>query len=301
MNTILKIAVCVFIFTGWSVAATDGGDLESRIVVIDNLNVHYVESGTGQAVVLIHGDPGGVEDFELGAIDQISKNYRVIAIDRPGHGGSDRPEHMDASVVYQATLLHATLASLGITRPVIVGHSWGGSLALAYAIKYPGELAGMVLLAPSAYPDSGNFLVRMAVRVPFFGDLAFWASKSVFSRGLLKRDLARAFYPQPVPEKYFKAVFTSWLRRKQLKAFFADEDSLNDSLKEMKTQYAQIKTRTVIVIGDQDMIVSKKDNAYKLQKTIRGSRLIELKNAGHEIPQTHPESIVAALKLIPIS
>ena len=69
----------------------------------------------------------------------------------------------------------------------------------------------------------------------------------------------------------------------------------------MKTQYAQIKTRTVIVIGDQDMIVSKKDNAYKLQKTIRGSRLIELKNAGHEIPQTHPESIVAALKLIPIS
>ncbi len=298
MPTLLVIAICIFVLTGWCIAAPDGDPPESHIVVVNNLSVHYVESGTGQPVVLIHGDPGGVEDFELGAIEQLSKNYHVIAVDRPGHGGSDRPTDQDASVEYQATLLHSTLATLRITRPVLVGHSWGGSMALAYSLKFPEDVAGMVLIAPAAYPDAGNFLVRMAVRVPFFGDLAFWASKSFFSRGLLKRDLARAFYPQPVPEKYFKAVYTSWLRRKQLKAFFADEDSLNDSLQEMKTRYAQIRTRTVIVIGDQDKIVSKKDNAYKLQKTIRGSLLIELKNTGHEIPQTRPESIVAAVKLI---
>lgn len=301
MKTLIIIAAIIFVSAFPCLAASDGEALESRFITVENLSVHYVESGTGQPVVLIHGDPGGVEDFELGTIDQLSKNYHVIAIDRPGHGGSERPPNLDASVGYQASLLHATLASLGISRPILVGHSWGGSMALAYALKYPDDLAGMVLVAPAAYPDAGNVFVRMAVRVPFFGDLAFWASKSVFSKGLLRRDLARAFYPQPVPEKYFKAVYTSWLRRRQLKAFFADEDSLNDSLQEMRVNYPQIKTRTVIIIGDQDMIVSKKDNAYKLQKSIRGARLIELKNTGHEIPQTHPESIVAALKFIPVS
>ena len=156
----------------------------------------------------------------------------------------------------------------------------------------------MVLLAPAAYPDSGNIFVRLAAKVPIFGDLGFWLGKSIFSRGFLKRDLARAFYPQPVPERYFKVVYASWFGRKQLKAFFEDESDLNDSLKEMKDEYSRIKLRTIIVTGDQDKIVSAKDNAYKLQKAIRGSQLIELKDAGHEIPQTHPESIVAALKLV---
>ena len=298
MSTILKVTLSLFILAGWCIAAPDGGPLESHTVVVNNLNVHYVESGTGQPVVLIHGNAGGVEDFEFGAIDLLAREYHVIAIDRPGHGGSDRPEHMDASVDYQADLLHATLAALSIRRPALVGHSWGGSLALAYALKYPTEVSAMVLLAPAAYPDSGNIFVRLAAKVPIFGDLGFWLGKSIFSRGLLKRDLARAFYPQPVPERYFKVVYASWLGRKQLKAFFEDESDLNDSLKEMKDHYSSIKIRTVIVTGDQDKIVSAKDNAYRLQKAIRGSQITKLKNTGHEIPQTHPESILAALRLL---
>ena len=62
MSTILKFTLSLSILAGWFIAAPDGGALESHTVVVNNLNVHYVESGTGRAVVLIHGNAGGVED-----------------------------------------------------------------------------------------------------------------------------------------------------------------------------------------------------------------------------------------------
>src|ERR1700755_2013776 len=76
-----------------------------HFVTVDGLRVHYIESGTGPTVVLIHGNAGSVEDFEFGAMDLLASDYRVIAIDRPGHGGSARPAGK-VTVEAQATLLH---------------------------------------------------------------------------------------------------------------------------------------------------------------------------------------------------
>src|SRR5215470_11302818 len=127
--------------------------INEKFVTIDRLRVRYVESGRGPAVVMIHGNAGNIEDFEFGLIQELSSNYRVIAFDRPGHGKSDRPN--TANVEYQARLLHQVLASLRVDQPVLVGHSWGAALALSYALQYPKELSGMILVAPAAYPDDG--------------------------------------------------------------------------------------------------------------------------------------------------
>jgi len=72
--------------------------------------------------------------------------HKIVAFDRPGHGQSQRPRHGDATVEVQASLLHDALKQLHIVRPIMVGHSWGGALALVYAITYPKEVAGLVLL-----------------------------------------------------------------------------------------------------------------------------------------------------------
>src|SRR5258708_6368954 len=117
-------------------------------------------------------------------------------------------------------------------------------------------------------------------------------------RRMLKKVLARAFFPQTLPDNYLKIATSSWLGRKQLKAYLEDEWALNDSLKKMSKRYSEINIPVVIVTGDEDKIVSPKENAYRLQAAIPQSRLIELKGTGHEIPQTHPESIYAALTLI---
>jgi pimeloyl-ACP methyl ester carboxylesterase len=270
-----------------------------HLVTVESLRVHYIESGTGRAVVMIHGNAGAVEDFEFGAVQLLSSDYRVFAIDRPGHGRSDRPPGKTATVESQARLLHQTLSDLGIVQPVLVGHSWGAALALAYVLEYPQEVSAMVLLAPAAYPDDGgNSLLRKTIRIPVVGDLGLLLGKSIMGRRILKRFLARAFYPQSVPDNYFKLASSSWLGRRKLKAYVEDESALNDSLKKMSKRYSEIRIPVVIVTGDEDKIVSPKQNAYRLQAAIHQSRLIELKDTGHEIPQTRPESISVALTLI---
>lgn len=287
-------SICVLATT----AMASGSGLSEHVITVDDVKLHYVESGTGPAVILIHGNPGYAADFEVGAIDALSDTHRVIAVDRPGHGESDRAVNAD-TVEEQAQLLHDELTQLKIDKPILVGHSWGASLVLAYALAYPKDIGGMVLIAPAAYPDKGDpFFLQLAGKVPFIGELGALLGRSVLSRGMVKKDLARAFYPQPVPEWYFKTVLRSWLGRKQLKAYFEDEAQLNDSLSKMKDSYADIQVPTVIITGDKDQIVDAKRNAHQLHKMMKRSRIIELPNTGHEIPQTHPESIAQAIGII---
>src|SRR5205823_2478591 len=98
-----------------NVSLVDGPDgftpEELHVVTVDNLHVTYIESGTGRTVVLLHGNAGGIEDFEYGAMESLAREYRVVAIDRPGHGSSDRPAGEAGSVEYQAEFLHQTLAN----------------------------------------------------------------------------------------------------------------------------------------------------------------------------------------------
>jgi pimeloyl-ACP methyl ester carboxylesterase len=273
--------------------------VNESFVSVGKLRVRYIESGTGPTIVMIHGNAGSVEDFEFRALGMLAPDYHVIAVDRPGHGRSDRPGGQAASVEYQARLLHDVLSSLGVTRPVLVGHSWGASLALCYALQYPGDFSGLILMAPAAYPDRGESrLLQSFTKPPFLGDVALIAGKSILGKHVLRATLERAFYPEPIPRRYFELVAASWLGRKQLKAYLEDEASLNASLEGLSKRYSEIDAPVVIITGDQDQIVSAKDNAYRLQATIANSQLITLKDTGHEIPQTHPESIYEALNLI---
>lgn len=273
--------------------------IKENFVSVGGLRLRYIERGTGSTVVLIHGNAGSVEDFEFGVFDILVSDYHVIAVDRPGHGRSDRPRGEGATVECQARLLHEALTSIGVTRPVLVGHSWGAAMALSYALQYPSDLSGLILLAPAAYPDRGeNRLLQAMTKPPFIGDVALVTGKSILGKHVLRAALERAFYPQPIPHGYFELVAASWLGRKQLRAYLEDESNLNASLNTFSRRYLEIDAPVVIITGDKDRIVSAKDNAYRLKAMIPNSQLIALKDTGHEIPQTHPESIYQALNLI---
>jgi pimeloyl-ACP methyl ester carboxylesterase len=280
-------------------ASAHTSSIKENFVTVEKLRVRYIERGHGPTVVMIHGNAGSLEDFEFGAIDALSSNYRVLAIDRPGHGKSDRPNGGNANVEFQARLLHHVLSSLSVAQPVLVGHSWGAALALSYALQYPTEVSALILVAPAAYPDAGEARLLQAInKPPVIGDVPLMLGHSILGRHVLKGMLRRAFSPQPLPEKYFQLVASSWLGRKQLKAYLDDEASLNASLEKLSKHYTEINVPVLIITGDHDQIVSPKENAYRLKDSIANSQLIELKDTGHEIPQTHPESISSALSLI---
>lgn len=273
---------------------------EEHFVDVEKTRLRYVEAGTGSAVVLIHGNAGSVDDFDFKSLGRLCRDHRVVAIDRPGHGKSDRPNGFDATLQYQTHLLHDALSYLGIGHPVLVGHSWGASLALDYAIQYPHDLSALILLAPAAYSDGGpDQFMRALLKTPLIGDATLTVGRLLFGKHMVKKELEKAFYPQAVPEAYLQHASASWLRHKEVRAILEDEYTLDKELDGVSQHYYEIRIPVVVVTGDEDKVVSAKDNAYRLKDSIIQSQLVLLKNTGHQVPQTHPESIYNALTLIP--
>jgi pimeloyl-ACP methyl ester carboxylesterase len=96
--------------------------------------LNYVSGGSGRPVVLIHGNPGSHHDYTFAVFETLIQSYYVVAFDRPGHGYSERHDSVHTTVEVQARIIHDALQLLAIEKPVLVGHSWGGSLVLAAAV-----------------------------------------------------------------------------------------------------------------------------------------------------------------------
>ena len=274
-------------------------DTLERFVTAGNTKLHYIDNGSGRPVVMIHGNAGDLRDFEFGTLDLVARNYRVIAFDLPGHGLSKMPGKAKGTIQEQAVTLHQALTALGVKDPILVGHSWGGAVALAYALLYPHEISALVLLAPAAYADHredvpAELLLR---RLPLFSDFCIALFKPILGRALLKHHLKDAFSPDPVPEDYLKAAANGWLDRKHLKAFIRNDVMVDSSLRKLSPQYQKIQAPVIIVTGDSDLTVSPQQNAFCLHKAIANSELVVIPHAGHQIPETHPEAVRRAVDM----
>ena len=275
--------------------AHDHARAESRFVNVDGANLHFVIKGEGCPVVLIHGNPGSCHDWSRLYVP-ISRRYRAVAFDRPGHGHSDRPNHRPITVEVQAEILHAALAELKIERPIIVGHSWGGSLALVYALMFPQRVSGLVLLAPAAYEsDDGVSFLSKLPGWPIIGDVLNFLFTPLLSAWLVRTDIAKAFAPDAVPEKYMRHVLAEWTRPTKVKWYSVDDALLTESLPKFAARYDEISVPMAIVAGDSDQIVPSEKNAGRLYRTLPDSYFSLLQQTGHQIPFTRPEAVLTAI------
>ncbi|HBB97143.1 MAG TPA: alpha/beta hydrolase [Blastocatellia bacterium] len=273
-------------------------DSTSKFLTVDGTRLHFVIEGAGRPVVLIHGNPGSGQDWTR-VLTPLAAHHRAIAFDRPGHGLSQRPKHGDTTVEVQARLLHDALKQLHIERPIVVGHSWGGALALVYAINYPGEVAGLVLVAPAAYEsqDAESVLTNLAA-VPVIGDAANFVLTPLFGASVVRSELKKAFSPDPVPENYLRSVLSEWTKPEKVKSYSIDDALLNDCLKKLSPRYAEISVPVSILAGDSDLIVSEKGNAGRLHDALPKSRLIVLPKTGHQIPFTRSQAVVEEIERV---
>jgi pimeloyl-ACP methyl ester carboxylesterase len=126
-------------------------DPDGAFVEIDGVQVYYVARGPedGPAVVLLHGLLGSTLTWSATLDELAAAGYRVVAIDLPPFGLSDKSPELDYSVSGQADLVVGVMDALGIERAAIVGHSAGGPLAGTIAERYPDRVAKLVLVAPA--------------------------------------------------------------------------------------------------------------------------------------------------------
>src|ERR1051326_356905 len=117
-----------------------------------NVKVRFSDKGKGRAIVLLHGFLESLEIFN-GLSDKLSKSFRVISIDLPGHGQTPSLGYIH-TMELMAECVKSVLDFSGIRKYVVIGHSMGGYVALAFAEKFPQHIAGLCLFHSTAMPDS---------------------------------------------------------------------------------------------------------------------------------------------------
>src|SRR5438552_2346244 len=262
-----------------------------EFVDVQGVRLHVVVLGVPRsspeaepAVVLVHGASGNLEDMRLALGERLALSHRVILVDRPGHGWSSRPESDDyASPARQAELVADALEQLGVRRAILLGHSWGGAFATAFALAFPERTAGLVLLSAVTHPWPGDpGWYNKLVSLPYIG--ALFLRTCVYPLGLLLIDrLSRSvFEPQAVPSDYVRrAAIRLVLRPKTFYSNARDLALLKNFIAAQVPRYGELRTTTVIITGDCDTTVSPDINARVLAATIPYSKLVLLKNIGH--------------------
>jgi pimeloyl-ACP methyl ester carboxylesterase len=271
---------------------------QRQSVVVDGMTLNYVSAGSGRPVVLIHGNPGSYEDYTLAVVGKLSQSYYVVAFDRPGHGYSERHDSVATTVEVQARIIRDALQKLALEKPVLVGHSWGGSLVLAAAVAYGKDLAGIVLLAPAAYPSVSIEWWSLLPHIPLIGNLVVNRLTPFLGRTIVRKSVKQAYDPQDVQEDYVERSLDLWMKPDHIRACAYDERTLGKSLTVLSEHYRDIELPVVIVTGSADRLLNPEEHAYPLHKTIRDSKLVVLPETGHQLPQTRPEAVISAIDVV---
>ncbi len=254
-----------------------------KLVTAAGIRLHYEDAGSGPPVVLLHGAGANLNDWKASLFDEVGRRHHVIAFDRPGHGHSGRPPENGYDPRTQAALIHAALKELGVERPILVGHSWSGALVLAYALAWPEDVRGIVVLAGVSHDFDGP--VRPTYRIaaaPVLGTVFRHTVMAPLGEFLLPPNLRSAFAPNPPTRDYLDKAAVRLLLRPQ--AFLNNAEDiihLRAALREMTPHYGKISVPVIIISGTQDRWVNPDEHAKKLDRAVPNSQLVLIADVGH--------------------
>jgi pimeloyl-ACP methyl ester carboxylesterase len=261
-------------------------------------------AGNAPALVLMHGANANLGDMRLALVGRLRARHRVIAIDRPGHGWSERSGGAaDASPRRQAAVVHEILDKLNVRRPILLGHSWSGALVAAYALAYPDDLGGLVLMAPATNPWTTGLPWYFDLEAtPVIGPLFIHTLALPLAYLALDRLVDLVFDPQrPPPDYVERAGITLALRPSSITANSEDLAVLKPFVTEQAPHYPEIKTRTVVITGTNDRIVTPRVHARAIAAQIPGAQLVVLEGIGHMPHQVSTDRVVAAVEALAAS
>lgn len=268
-------------------------------ITADGVRLHYVERGRGEALVLIHGNGTMIQDFLSSSIvDDLAQSFRVIIIDRPGYGYSDRPRGLWTPRAL-ATLYQKALQQLGVSQAVVLGHSWGALVAVALALQAPQLVRSLVLASGYYYPTlRADAVLASPSATPILGDLLRHTVSPVIGRALLPAMIKGMFAPAAIPERFDREFPTDMmLRPLQLRASVEDAAMMTPVTIELQRHYRELELPVAIIAGGADQIADVGRQSQRLHDELPNSTLIVVPGMGHMIHHLAPERVVQAVEI----
>jgi len=272
---------------------------EGAFIDLPQGRIHAVIRGDGPDLVMIHGANGNARDFSFDLMDRMADDFRVIAFDRPGFGFSD-PFNEPDSPVLQADILRVAAATLGIEDPIILGHSYGGAVALAWALRAPNDVAGLTLLAPASHPWPGELGIWYKLSASSVGqNLVLPLISRLAPRGAVERSLEGVFAPDPVPEGYLDHLgLDLTLRATQLRLNATQIDSLKGHVEAMSGGYPALTMPIEVLHGTSDTTVGLQYHAERLEAEVESVTLTRLEGVGHMPHHARPDEVADAIRRV---
>lgn len=280
-------------------------------VEVEGTRVHYVRRGEGPELVLIHGAGGNLRDFTFSFLERAARLFTVTAFDRPGLGYSGRAPGVPTgplaaraeTLAQQAGLLRAAAARLGIERPVVLGHSFGGAVALAWALgdldrPSPAEAAGLVLVGTVAEPWPGGLGPLYTVNATRLGGAVVVPALTAYApEARIEAAIASSFRPQTAPEGYADHLGGRLtLRRAVFRANVRQVNALRPQIVTMAARYPELRLPVEVVHGTRDGVTPFELHAEGIVRRAPTARLTALPGVGHMPHHVAPEAVLAAAR-----
>lgn len=269
-----------------------------RFADVDGVRVHYLVKGRGQPVVLLHGNGAMAQDWAIsGVFDRLAEHHRVIAIDRPGCGYTERPRDRLWTASAQAEFLRRTLQALRVENPIVVGHSWGSIVAVAYGLAFPEAVGGLVLLSGYYFPTRRlDVWVAASPAIPLLGDAMRYTVSPVVGDLIAPRVMGKIFEPAPVPRRFaMRFPIGLSLRPWQLRASAEDSAFMVPAASAMQDRYGELEMPVAILTGGDDRIVTPARQSIRLHHAVPTSEITVIPGLGHMMHYGAQDEIVDAV------
>ena len=274
---------------------------QGRMIEVAGATLNVLDIGprdtAGPPIVIIHGASSNLQTMRRPLGDMLALHHRVILIDRPGHGWSTRARLEDSTPAIQGRMIDAALETLGIGRAIFVVHSWAGALGALMALDYPRRIAGLVMLAPVAYPWRGGVgWYNKLVTTPVIGPLLAYTITLPLGYFLIESGARNVFLPQIMPEDFVTSTATPLLLRpREFLANAWDLVALKAAVAEQAPRYGDIKVPVVVIAGDMDKTVSPNIHSRPFVAAVPDAKLIVLPDVGHIVQNAAPERVIGEI------
>lgn len=298
--TVLILLGLFVLLTQWRAQGRDARAQQAtpptgQFVMVDGLRVHVQVAGTGPDLVLIHGASGNLRDFTFGLMDRLTPHYRVLAFDRPGLGYSDPLPGDNPSIAAQVDVLRAAADQLGAVRPILVGQSYGGTVALSWAMNHPAAALVMVSAPSLPWPGGLDITYRLTETALGRALIAPLAAAWV-PDGYVMRSIEGVFAPQHTPPGYVAHLgLDLTLRQTALSVNALQINALRAQVVAMEPELPRLTLPMELVHGDADTVVPLTIHSLPLSKRLPNAHLTILPGVGHMPHHSNPDAVLAAI------